>query len=315
MEEVIKAVELAFAEKDLKRTQMPSKTYIFYKKYNGDLRTMPSYLEGLDVSAVKIVNVHPDNRVKFNLPTVMATITLIDPRNGAPIAIMGGTWITNMRTGAAGGVATKYLARKDSKIVGFVGAGAQARTQLMSLLTLYKKIEEVRVYDLNEKIRDDCIAEMRQMYGNVARIVPAGSNEDAVKGADIVTTTTPSRKPIVLDEWVEPGMHFNCIGADAPGKQEMDPAILKRAKIVVDDWDQASHSGEINVPLSQGLLKPTDIWSELGEVVAGIKQGRTASDEITVFDATGLAILDAVTSNISYKKAMEKGIGQTIQIL
>jgi alanine dehydrogenase len=110
-------------------------------------------------------------------------------------------------------------------------------------------------------------------------------------------------------------MHFNCIGADAPDKHEMDPAVLKRAKIVVDDWEQASHSGEINVPLSQGLLKPTDIWGELGEVVAEIKQGRIASDEITVFDATGLAILDAVTSNILYNKATENGIGQTIQIL
>jgi alanine dehydrogenase len=96
---------------------------------------------------------------------------------------------------------------------------------------------------------------MRQMYGNDAKIIPARSSKDAVKGADIVATTTPSRKPIVLGEWAEPGMHFNCIGADAPGKQEMDPAILKRAKIVVDDWEQASHSGEINVPLSQGLLK------------------------------------------------------------
>jgi alanine dehydrogenase len=163
----------------------------------------------------------------------------------------------------------------------------------MSLLTLYKIIEEVRVCDLNEKTRDDCIVEMRQMHGNIAKIIPAENDEDAVKGVDIVVTTTPSRKPIVLDEWVEPGMHFNCIGADAPSKQEMDPAILKRAKIVVDDWEQTSHSGEINVPLSQGLLKLMDIWGEMGEVVAGIKQGRTASDEITVFDATGLAILDA----------------------
>ena len=124
MNEVIEAVESAFKEKGLGRVQMPAKIYLFYKKYNGDLRAMPSYLEELDISAVKIVNVHPDNRTKYGLPTVMATIVLVDPKSGAPIAIMGGTTITDMRTGAAGGIAAKYLARKNSRIVGLVGAGA-----------------------------------------------------------------------------------------------------------------------------------------------------------------------------------------------
>jgi len=313
IDEVMAAVESAFREKGLGHVQMPAKLYLFYNKYNGDLRAMPSYLEELDISAVKVVNVHPDNRAKYNLPTVMATIVLIDPKNGAPLAIMGGTAITDMRTGAAGGVAAKYLARKDSKTVGLVGAGAQARTQLMALLSLYGDIEEVRVWSRTKSTRDAYVAEMKPT-SNVAKMVAMEKVQDAVKGADIVVTTTPSRRPIVLSEWVDDGTHFSCIGADAPGKEELDPEILKRAKIVVDDWEQASHSGEINVPLSKEMITRQHIWGEIGDVVAGLKPGRTSQDEITIFTSTGLAVQDAVAAEIAYKKAAAKGIGKFVEI-
>ena len=315
MNEVIEAVESAFKEKGLGRVQMPAKIYLFYKKYNGDLRAMPSYLEELDISAVKIVNVHPDNRTKYGLPTVMATIVLVDPKSGAPIAIMGGTTITDMRTGAAGGIAAKYLARKDSKVVGLVGAGAQARTQLMALLEVFGKFDEVRVWSRSKETRENFKAEMEPKYGHLCNLITVANVEDAVKGADIVVTTTPSREPIVKNDWVSSGMHFNCIGADAPGKEELDPAILKRAKIIVDDWEQASHSGEINVPLSKGIITNDNVLGEIGEVVAGIKPGRTSDEEITVFTSTGLAIQDAATAYLAYTKALEKGIGKQIEIV
>ena len=316
MQEVMEAVELALAEKGLNRVQMPPKLYLFFKRYNGDLRTMPSYLEGLEVSAVKVVNVHPDNRKKYNLPTVMATIVLVDPKNGAPIAIMGGKWITDIRTGAVGGIAAKYLARKDSRIVGLIGAGAQARTQLIGLLSLYGHLEEVRVCDRIKEIREDFVAEMKNLYAQrISQIVPVEQAEDAVKGADIIVTVTPSRMPVVMNDWISPGVHINCIGADAPGKQELDAVILKRAKIVVDDWEQASHGSEVNVPISQGIINQKDIWGELGEIVAGLKKGRESADEITVFAATGLAISDAITANIAYRKAMAQRIGQFIEFM
>jgi len=315
MDEVMQAVELALAEKGFNRVQMPAKVYVFFKRYNGDLRAMPSYLEGLDISAVKVVNVHPNNRTKYNLPTVMATLIVIDPRNGTPIAIMGGTCITHMRTGASGGIAAKYLARKDSKVVGLVGAGAQSRTQLTALCALYERLEEVRVWSRTKETRKAFIDDMTPICKNVNQMVPVEEVENAVLGADIVVTTTPSTVPIVFNDWISPGMHITCIGADAPGKQELDPAILKRAKIVVDDWEQASHSGEINVPLKHGIIKRKDVWSEIGEIVAGLKKGRTSSDEITVFVSTGLAIHDAVTANIAYKKALAQRIGQFIEIM
>ena len=315
MDEVMEAVESAFKAKGLGHAQMPAKVYLFYNKYKGDLRAMPSYLEELDISAVKIVNVHPENRAKYGLPTVMAIIILVDPKNGAPMAIMSGAWATGMRTGAAGGIAAKYLAKKDSKVVGLVGAGAQARTQLMALLSLYKKLEEVRVWSLPDGTKEAFVAEMEPKYGDAAKIIAVESVKDAVEGADIVVTITPSRKTLVSNDWVEPGMHFNCIGADAPGKQELDPAILKRAKIVVDDWEQASHSGEINVPLTRGIITKQNVWGAICEIVAGLKPGRTSSDEITVFTSTGLAVQDAVTADLAYKKALAKGIGKFVEIV
>jgi len=314
IDEVMDAVETAFKEKALGYVQMPPKVYITYKKYNGDLRAMPSYLERLGISAVKVVNVHPDNPKKFDLPTVMAVIVLIDPKSGAPLAIMGGKWITAMRTGAAGGIAAKYLARKDSEVVGLVGAGVQAKTQLIALLRLYGSLEEVRVWDISKNRVESYISEMRSICEGKTTLVPVKNVKDAVANADIVVTTTPSRKPLVYDEWISEGTHITCIGADAPGKEELDPKILLRAKIYVDDWEQGLHSGEVNVPFSKGIITKESIFGELGDVIAGLKPGRTSYEEITIFTSTGLAIQDAVTADIVYRKALSRNLGQWIKM-
>ena len=315
MFEVVEAVESAFKQKGLGRVQMPAKIYLYYKKYNGDLRAMPTFLEDLDISAVKIVNVHPDNPIKNGIPTVMAVITLIDPTTGAPIAIIGGTTITDMRTGAAGSIAAKYLAKNDPKTIGLVGAGAQAKTQLIALLEVYKKLEEVRVWSRTEETKKTFVTEMQQAYGDLIQVIPVASIRKAVEGTDIVVTTTPSRKPLVTNDMVSAGMHINCIGADAVGKEELDPNILKRAKIVVDDWEQASHSGEINVPLSRGIITKDNIWAEIGEIAADLKPGRQRQDEITVFTSTGLAVQDALTAKIAYSKALAAKVGRFIKLI
>lgn len=313
MDEVTQAVKNAFKEKGLGRVNMPPKLYLFYKKYNGDLRCMPSYMEGLNLSAVKVINMHPENTKRFGLRLFVATIILINPENGRPLSIMDGTMITDMRTGAAGGVAAECLARRDSTTVGLVGAGKQARTQLKALMTLYGKLEEVRVYDISKTNVDLFVKEASNLYRDT-RIVAAETAEVAVKQADIVVTATPSRQPLVKDGWVSSGTHLNCIGADAPGKQELEPAILKRAKVVVDDMEQAIHSGEINVPISNKLLSKQDIYGEIGEIVAGLKPGRASPREITVFCSTGLAIQDAVTAKLVYDKAVAGGIGTWVEM-
>lgn len=314
MPEVLNAVEEAFREKGLGRVQMPPKMYIFYRKYDGDLRVMPSYLEHLDVSAVKIVNAHPQNRYRFGLPMVMAVVVLVDPKSGFPISIMGASWLTAMRTGAAGGLAAKYLAREDSETICFIGAGVQAKTQLMALSLVLRNIKKVKVYDLIEEASRGFASYATSMMKGL-EVEVCKSPRGAVDGADLIVTTTPSREPIVMYEWISKGVHFNCIGADAPGKQEVDPTILLRAKIVVDDMEQAIHGGEINVPIAKGMLRRDQIYGELGEIVAGIKRGRESRDEITLFTSTGLAIQDAVTAKLAYEKAVSRKLGRKLRLV
>jgi len=222
---------------------------------------------------------------------------------------MDGTYLTDMRTGAAGGVAVKHLARKNSKTVGFVGTGNQARTQLLGINEIID-IDEIKATSTSEK---QTLAFKDEMELLTECEVTVKQTIKEVCDCDILVTTTPSRKPIVMDEWITEGTHINAIGADAPGKEELDPRILKRARVVVDDIAQASHSGEINVPLSKGLLKGNDILCELGEVITGRKKARTQDSDITVFDSTGLAIQDVATANMVYMKALEKKIGVKLQ--
>lgn len=310
--EALTVVEGAFREKGLEKVQMPAKSYVFFKKYNGDFRVMPAYLEKMDAAGVKVVNVHPDNISKYGLPAIMAVIVLIDPKSGAPISIMDGTWLTSVRTGAAGGVAVKYLARKGSKVIGIVGAGVQARFQLMAIKETLAKIDEVRVTSRRRESMEKCAKDMREALGLNARAVE--SIEETVRGADVVVTVTPVRSPIVMNDWIGLGTHINAIGADAPGKEELDPMILKRAKIVVDDWEQALHSGEVNVPLSTGIISKEDIYGELGKIVSGEIAGRTSPEEITIFDSTGLAVQDVSTAWTVYERAKERGVGQYLEL-
>ena len=312
MREAIDAVEKAFRAKGLGRVQMPPKSYVYFKKYDGDFRVMPAYLEEMGAAGVKIVNAHPRNPKEHGLPTVMAMIVLLDPKTGAPLAIMDGTWITNLRTGAGGAVAAKYLARKDSRTVAMVGAGVQARTQLLALREVLK-IEEIRVNDLSRVKAEEYAKEMGRKLGLEAEVIK--ETREAVRGADVVVTTTPSREPILMNDYVSEGMHINAIGADAPGKQELDPAILLRAKIVVDDREQAIHGGEVNVPISKGIITRDHIHADLGEIVTGKKPGRTSREEITVFDSTGLAVQDIATDWVVYKKAKRMGKGREIELL
>lgn len=312
VQEAMESVELAFKMKGLKRAQMPSKQYLFFGKYNGDLRTMPSYLEDSDVVAVKIVNSHSENRQKFNLPSVIATILLIDPRNGAPLAIMGGTWITDLRTGVAGAIASKYLAKKDPKIIGFVGAGAQAKTQFLGHLNYYQNVDTIKVWSRSQESRKAFLEFVKSQSSNDLNLISVKAVKGAVIDSDIVISTTPSTKPLIFADWISSGVHINCIGADAPGKQELDPKILVKSKIVLDDWEQGIHSGEINVPLTKGLIDESKIYGDICEIVAGLKPGRTSSNEITVFTSTGLAVQDAATASIAYQKALKENLGEYI---
>ena len=304
---VIKVVEKAFFDYGEGKIQMPAKLYLDFKEFNGDLRIMPSFSQTLKMAATKIVNVHPENPKK-GLKTVMAVIILNDPKTGIPLAIMDGTYITALRTGAASAVATKYLAKKEAKTLGLVGAGVQAITQIAAISKV-QKLKEILVYDLKE----EAIEKLEKILAKEKIKLKRGELKEVCQ-REILVTATPARDPIVKNEWILPGTHINAVGADAAGKEELEPEILKRAKIFVDCWEQARHSGEINVPLTKGIIAKENVFAELGEVVAGKKSGREEEKEITIFDSTGLALQDLYTANLVYNLARKRKIGRKIEI-
>ena len=285
------AVESAFADHGKGLIQMPPKVYVTLP--SGDFRTMPAYLPSLDIAGVKIVNVHPDNPA-HGLPTVMALTVIIDTGTGKPVAILNATRLTDMRTGAAGAVACKYLSPKKEIVLGVVGTGKQAESQVSAIARVLT-IDRIKIWGRNEAHAGKFAERFREFPCTAATI-------EKVCDCDVLVTTTPSRSPIVRDEWIHEGTHINAIGADAPGKEELDPVILRRAQVFVDDPAQAVHSGEINVPIAKGLYRETELAGTLGEVVIGKKKRRDRS-AITVFDSTGLAIQDLAIAKI----AMEHG--------
>jgi len=312
MDSVLDAVETAYVEHAKGKAQMPPKEYLFFEKYNGDLRIMPCYLPEMGEAGVKSVNVHPQNPLQENLPTVMAVIELVDPKTGFPLAIMDGTWITNMRTGAAGGVAAKYLARDNSETVGIIGAGKQAYTQLMALNEVMD-IKEATVYCRTCSSREIFAQRVSEKYGIDVKAVE--TPREAVENRDVVVTVTPVSDPVIKAEWISPGTHINAMGADAPGKEELETALVLKSSVFIDNWEQASHSGEINVPVSRGLLLEEDLAGTLGDVINGKIPGRTYDKEITIFDSTGLAVQDITTAWTVYEKAKDLQRGQRINFL
>lgn len=302
MGEAINAVEEAFKLYALGKASMPPKVYLEFDK--GDLRAMPAHLMGY--AGIKWVNSHPGNP-QSGLPTVMALMILNSPETGFPLAVMDATYLTSLRTGAAGGVAAKYLARKDSKVVGFVGCGKQAFFQFDALRKVLD-INLVKAYDVRQNA-----AETFADYCKKAGVDASVTELENVCKCDVLVTTTPSRQPVVKASWIESGTHINAIGADAAGKQELEIEILTKSKVVVDDIEQSMHGGEINVAVSRGVMGREDIYATIGEVVAGLKPGRESDDEITVFDSTGLAIQDIAVGKVVYENAIKTGKGTEIE--
>jgi len=310
MAAVVDAVEEAFGAYARGDVVMPAKSYIDLPRYNGDFRSMPSYLDTgeWDAAGVKWVNVHPDNPRDHDLPTVMGTMIYSDPETAFPLAIMDGTMLTRKRTGAAAAVATRHLAIEDAKSLGIVGAGAQSYTQLEAIAEV-RPIEEVVIADRNEDRQEAFVDAFSDRFS-----VRPGSIEEAA-ACDVLSTVTPVREPIVSREVVGERTHVNAMGADAEGKEELDPEVLLSAKLVIDDYEQCVHSGEVNVPWSEDVLDEGDLYGELGEIVAGEKAGRTPEDGITVFDSTGLAIQDVAAAHVVYEEATERGNGTGFELV
>jgi len=301
MKLAIPAVEAAFAAHGRGETVMPPKLYLPLPRYAGDFRAMPAYLAGS--AGVKWVNMHPENPARHGLPSVMGVYVLSDPATAAPLAVMDGTLLTAYRTGAAGAVASKYLATKRPSTIGFVGCGVQAR---------YLHYAHRELYGGFRALMADAVPEAAERFAQ--EVGGHSATVDQAASCDIVCTMTPSRKPVVFRSYVGIGVHINAMGADAPGKQELDPKILEEAVVVLDDFAQATESGEVNVPIHEGRYAKERIHGTLGEIVAGRKKGREGM-EITVFDSTGLAVQDLALARAAYDEARRRGLGVEMELV
>jgi alanine dehydrogenase len=310
MPELVPAIEEAFAAFERGDAQMPPKSYIDLPQYNGDFRSMPAYMDAgdWDAAGIKWVNVHPDNEEKHELPTVMGTMVYSSPETAFPLAIMDGTELTMKRTGAAAAVATDHLAVEDATSLGIVGAGVQSYTQLEAISTV-RDIREVVISDLDEERVAKFVETFEDRFD-----VRGGSIEEAAQ-CDVLSTVTPVETPVVSRDAVGEHTHVNAMGADAEGKHELDDQILLDAKLVIDDHEQTTHSGEINVPYGEGVLTDDDIYGDIGEIVVGDRPGRTDGDGVTVFDSTGLAIQDVAAAHVVYEHATENDNGYPFDLL
>ena len=302
MEDAIKAMEEVFAASSNGLAESVGVIQIDASKFGGGWAAKPGYLLDKGYVGVKLGCYYPGNG-KSDLPTHLASILLSDAHNGMPLAVLDGLYITTMRTGASGGVAAKYLARKDSRVVGVLGTGTQGRIQLMALKNLFK-LKEARAYSPDKGRRTAYAKDMTKEIGIPVKAV--NSAEAAVRGADIVIAATPSKVPVVKDAWIGKGVHINGIGADGLGKKELETKTYKRSRLVTD---------KISVAVQKGLFEKSDIYAELGEVISGKKKGRESADELTIFDSTGIGVQDVATAAIVYQRAKKAGKGKSVKFI
>ena len=289
MKDAIEADKKAFQLVVEGKCDSPIRTNIQAPKYDGSFLFMPAYVEEMDAASLKIVNIFPHN-IDNGIPSSPAQVLLIDGTNGLVQSVMDGTYVTQLRTGAASGAAFDLLAKKDCRIGALIGTGGQAATQLEAMLAV-RNLEEVRVYDLNYERTQEFAARMQEElkeYG--AKIVAAKSSDEAIDNADLLITVTPSSKPVFDGAKVKKGATVSCVGAYQPHMQEMDPVILTRASKIYFDSEEAvlSESGDILIPLGDGTITKEDFTGDLGDVIRGKIVGRENDEEIIVFETAWL---------------------------
>jgi len=302
MREAIDVMEQVFADAAKKVAITPFESRIKIPENHGGFSVKSGYLKESNLACIKVASAFDKNK-EMSLPTVLATILLLDAKTGFPISIMDGTLITAIRTGATGAMAAKHLARKGSSVVGVIGTGTQAKMQVLALNEVFH-LTEVIAYSPTRSSREKFSKEI----GDCLKVKSSAveSPELPSRKADILVTATTSRKPIVEDSWIRDGTHINSFGTDSTGKQELDRDLYLRSKIVTDDYAIAA---------GKNLFPSDRIHAELGEVIIGKKSGRSDDFEITIFDSTGIGIQDAAAAKFTYEKAKKLNVGKWINLL
>jgi ornithine cyclodeaminase len=296
----VAAVREAFRADGEGRTAVPAVINLPVPGTRGEFHVKTAWVDGVALIAVKVASGFYDNPAR-GLPTGSGLMALFDAATGMPMGLLfDNGFLTDIRTGAAGAVAADCLARREVETIGVIGSGVQARHQIACLLEV-RRFARVVAWSIDRPGLEGYCEEMRAAHGLVA--IPAPSAEAACREADILITATPAREPIVLAEWLRPGMHVTAVGADTPGKQELEAACLARADIVVvDALAQCARFGELSQALAAGLMRETDVRAQLGEIVAGRKTGRTSDDQITICDLTGVGFQDTAIAALAWER-------------
>ncbi len=309
MRDAIALVRDAYAQLSAGQATVPLRVPVPITKHDGVTLFMPAHLQTSDALAVKIVSVHNKNPGQ-GLPLIHALVVVIDATTGIPLAALEGGYLTALRTGAASGVATDLLARRDARVAAIFGAGAQGRTQLRAVAAM-RNLERVFVFDAIRESAERFVAEMRGRDGVPNDVRVAASSAEAVRDADVICTATTSTRPVFSGSDLKPGVHINAIGAYTPQMQEVDEQTLQRAnKIVIDAREGAlAEAGDLIIALRNGAIKESDIYAEIGEIAAGKKPGRERDDEITYFKSVGNAAQDASVARAIYDAAQKNNWG------
>ncbi|MDZ3953601.1 ornithine cyclodeaminase family protein [Bacillus thuringiensis] len=320
VEQVIDLVETVYKSKSESHAEIWPTIFYDFEPGKADMDIKSGYLKSEKLFGHKTVTWFGDNKEK-GIPTLIGMIVVFDAETGKPLGITDASFITGIRTGAAGAIGIKYLARKNSKSLLVLGAGNQAIFQIASTLTVLPDLKTVRIAAKNKIKLKYFVSSISQRLQNEFGI-DTGTIifeeveflESAVKNSDIIITLTPSKKPVIKNEWVQKGTHISCIGADMAGKQEIESDIMSKARIFVDDIEHCVQVGEIEIPLKQGIITESNIAGEIGDLIIGKIKGRANDEQITVFDATGMALFDIYIAKIVLKAAEEKGLGVESEI-
>ena len=314
MKEAIEADKKAFLLHSAGQTEVPVRLG-FEIPDRGSVLFMPAYVNG-DIGSVgvKIVSVFPGNLAK-GITSVPAQVLLVDCETGVVNALMDGSEITRLRTGAISGAATDILARRDASVGALFGTGGQAPAQLEALLCA-RPLKEVRIFDLlPERIAPfiENNSELAERYG--AKLIAAKSSGEAIDGADVITTVTTAKTPVFDGTKIKRGAHVNGVGSFLPTSRELDEKLLSRARVFVDNREAVlAEAGDFLIPAAAGAYDLNSIAGEIGDVLAGKLAGRTSDDEITVLKTVGYAVLDVVAADAIYKKAVATGTGSEIDL-
>lgn len=313
MKEAIQAMKDGYAQLSAGAATVPLRTQIPIPERDALALIMPAFLHESQDLAVKIVSVFPHNPTTGK-PTISAIVAVIDATDGSPIALLEGGSLTALRTGAASGAATDLLAREDAHSAAIIGTGVQARTQLEAVCTV-RPISEVRVFSLDHDQAQTFCAEMTGKGPIPNQVNVAQSAAEAVAESDIICTATTSKTPVFPYRSLRDGAHINAIGAFTPEMQEIDAQIVQHARIVVDSREAVlKEAGDLIIPLREGLITLEDIHAELGEIVLGLKPGRVAPEQITLFKSVGVAVQDAIAAGRALERATAEDIGEMIDM-